>query len=124
MSEILLSYPGEISGKAHPREEASKHAGRLMDEGWRATYSDGSGAEGHAASAAHMMTRRAEPTRTSSTYSTSAPSQPQGTQSYKAYFSHCSSHKKRIKSSSSPTVKPAARSYISWLKAPNHHAQV
>ena len=39
-----------------------------MEEGWRATYSDGSGAEGHAASTAHVMTR-AEPERTLSSSS-------------------------------------------------------
>lgn len=42
--------------------------GALLEEGWRAIYSDGSGAEGHAASAAHFMSRRDEPEPAISSY--------------------------------------------------------
>ena len=57
------------------REERSKARGpwlatigALMENGWRTAYSDGSGAEGHAAGAACLMSRRAEPTTTMSHY--------------------------------------------------------
>ena len=73
----LEPLPGVLTDMSimDAREENSKSSGpwlatisRLMDEGWRARYSDGSGAEGHAASAAHMMSRRAEPERTTHAY--------------------------------------------------------
>lgn len=40
----------------------------FLEEGWRLCYSDGSGAEGHAASAAHFMSRRDGPLPTKSAY--------------------------------------------------------
>lgn len=69
--------PGSITDMTtmDSREERFKHRApwlamirALLEEAWRAIYSDRSGAEGHAASAAHIMSCRDEPVPMTSSF--------------------------------------------------------
>ena len=66
LTDMQIMDPKEEQSKDAPRWLASISA--LMEEGWRAVYSDGTGRAGHADAAAHIQERRGGPPRTQGTY--------------------------------------------------------